>query len=51
MQRGEVFLFKRPEALYDKSQKRIKIDHIECLTNPKDSGEEHLGLPMGTLKG
>lgn len=52
MLRGEVTLYKRPEALYeDISQRRIKIDQIDCLTNPKDAGEERLGLPMGTLKG
>jgi len=38
MLRGEVLLFKRPEAMYDADGKRIKIDQIEYLTNPKDSG-------------
>lgn len=48
---GEVTLYKRPEALYDIDARRIKVDQIDCVANPKDAGEERLGLPMLTLKG
>ena len=46
---GEVTFYKRPEGLYNLEQKRIKIDRIDNIQNPKDSGADALGLPMGTL--
>lgn len=51
MYRGEVMFFKRPESLYDDNEKRIKINDLENIENPKDSGHERFGLVTGTFKG
>jgi CRP-like cAMP-binding protein len=49
--KGEVTFYKRPEALYDKSDKLVKFQDIGNILNPKDSGSERLGLPMSVFKG
>jgi hypothetical protein len=48
---GEVTFFKRPEQLYVESNKRIKIENIELMVNPKRTCLEKLGLPIGSIKG
>lgn len=49
MLQGEVTYYKRPEGLYDDAANRIKIDWIKYISNPKDSGSDHLGMPMGQI--
>jgi hypothetical protein len=51
MYEGEVTLLKRPESMYDDNEKRIKIDYLKNIANPKDSGNEKYGREMGILKG
>jgi CRP-like cAMP-binding protein len=39
MKSGEISFYKRPESLYNNDKKRIKINNLENMTNPKDSGK------------
>ena len=48
--KGDVTLFKRPESLYTTDGKRIKTDSIKCWQNPKDSGNDRIGIPVSYMK-
>ena len=43
-------MFKRPESLYTGNGKRIKTDEIKLWANPKDSGNDNIGVPVTYLK-
>ena len=47
---GEVTLFKRPESYYTTEGKRIKTDEIKLWANPKDSGNDSIGMPVTYMK-
>ena len=47
---GDVTLFKRPESLYTVDGKRIKTDDIKYWANPKDSGNDRIGVPVSYMK-
>ena len=44
--KGTIALFKRPESLYTTDGKRIKTDDIPLWQNPKDSGNDNIGVPV-----
>ena len=49
--RGEVNLYKRPESMYTSTKERVKADDIDLFQNPRDSGNEKIGLAIGSMKG
>jgi len=49
--RGEVDLYKRPESMYNGTREQIKAYNINQFKNPKDSGNDKIGLPVGTMEG
>jgi len=47
--KGEVALYKRPESLYTESNERIRVDNIENFINPKDAGQNKIGVINGIM--
>ena len=43
-------MFKRPESYYTAEGKRIKTDEIKYWSNPKDSGNDNIGMPVTYMK-
>ena len=48
--KGTIALYKRPESLYTAAGKRIKTDEIPYWSNPKDSGNGNIGVPVTYLE-
>ena len=43
---GSLTLFKRPESMYDKQGRQIKVHEIDLQVNPKHSGNTKVGVQM-----
>lgn len=44
-------MMKRPEGMYDKEGKLIKVKQLEFLKDPKQSKDEGLGVELGLMQG
>lgn len=47
---GEMTLYKRPQSLYSDTGKMTECSKVPNFQNPKDSGNQHIGVKTSTIK-
>ena len=48
--RGQVSMYKRPESMYTDANERIRCDNIDNFINPKDAGQNKIGVINGFME-